>query len=462
MLRSLPLVHRLLLLASVGVVLVALLFITEQEKIPSLPFTSQSLPLPSLNESSVVQNQTPATDVPDATDGLSLVEASAEEALTEAEAPVVVELPKQYQVQPGDTLSSIFEQRSLPQATLMQIISADEGLLALEVVRPGDQLDFEMNEEGSALQRMTLVVGPGKRVEYSRIDSGDFESHEIVSPTEWKQQVVSGQVVGSFYVSAKNSGLGESEIMTIQQVLKERLNFRRDFRAGDRFSIILGREQVLDGGAPTGQVRIEGIRLHAGRVTQTAFLSEDGNYYDRDGESLARAFMRYPTAHPYRVSSGFNLKRHHPVTGRIAPHYGTDFAMPTGTPVLATGDGVVTRVAEHPYAGRYVEIKYPGQFEVRFLHLSKALVKPGQHVKRGEKIALSGNTGRSTGPHLHFEMRIGGRPVNAMTAKIPTSVKVPKDQMPAFASRVKSLLATMTDAEEQVAQDGLTPSLPRG
>jgi murein DD-endopeptidase len=129
--------------------------------------------------------------------------------------------------------------------------------------------------------------------------------------------------------------------------------------------------------------------------------------------------MRFPTVKQYRVSSNFNPRRVNPVTGRIAPHKGVDFALPIGTPVLAVGDGEVIVSKRSGGAGNYVAIRHGRQYMTRYMHMQKLLVKPGEKVKRGERIGLSGSTGRSTGPHLHFEIWINNQAVNPLTAKLP-------------------------------------------
>ena len=172
--------------------------------------------------------------------------------------------------------------------------------------------------------------------------------------------------------------------------------------------------------------------------TVSAWLSDDGNYYDGQGNSLERGFRRYPTHSRYRISSNFNPARKHPVTGMVRPHEGTDFAVPVGTPVLATGDGIVQKATSHPLAGTYIVIKHGRTLSTRYLHLSKLLVKTGQRVKMGDKIGLSGNTGRSTGAHLHYELRINNRPVNAMTAKLPMAEPLSGKERRQFLAKVKS------------------------
>ena len=131
--------------------------------------------------------------------------------------------------------------------------------------------------------------------------------------------------------------------------------------------------------------------------------------------------MRYPIPSQRRVSSGFSPNRRNPVTGRVQPHNGTDFSVRVGTPVLSTGDGIVIKATSHRDMGRHIVIRHGGKYTTVYMHMSKLLVKVGQKVKQGQKIGLSGNTGRSTGPHLHYEFRINNRPVNAMRVDLPMS-----------------------------------------
>lgn len=352
-------------------------------------------------------------------------------------------------IQPGDSLSGIFSRFDLGNTALYQILAADESLLALDILRPGHTLTFRLDELGGRLMEMELFIHAGKRVIYQRTDDETFAYEEIILPGEWQQQVLSGEIYGTFYQSAKEVGLSEGEIAQTNDLLKERLDFAREIRAGDPFQVIRT-VQFVDGEA-TGQSRIEGVRILRGKRIHSAFLCDDGNYYDHKGDSVMRAFLRYPTEKRFRVSSAFNPARRHPVTGRIAPHNGTDFPMPIGTPVLSTGDGVVTRVSNHPFAGKYVEIRHGGDYTTRYLHLNRILVRQGQSVKRGERIAQSGNTGRSTGPHLHFELHVRGRPVNPLTADIPLSVSVPKERRAEFLGRVSELTALMDNPHQQIA-----------
>lgn len=334
----------------------------------------------------------------------------------------------------GDTLSGLFIQASVDQQTMYRVLEADLNVLALDTLKPGNQIKFWLDDKGE-LEKLQLYFSAAHQVVFTRFDDGSFNADDINIEGIWRNRSVSGEVHGSFYVSAKKIGLNAGEIQRIESLLKEKLNFARDLRAGDRFSVLMN-DQFIDGTA-TGASDILGITIHRGRSDITAFQNSDGNFYDDQGRSLSRAFQRIPLLKNYRISSRFNRHRHHPVTGRTSPHNGTDFATPIGTKVIAPGDGIVTLVTNHRYAGKYVVIQHGNKYRTRYLHLSKALVHKGQRVTRGQVIALSGNTGRITGPHLHYEFHVNGRPVNPMKANIPMSSKLSKKQMNEFEQLVK-------------------------
>jgi len=365
----------------------------------------------------------------------------------------------QYSIEAGDTLSSIFDKFEIGQTIMYQILAADEQVLALDIIRPGHHLTFRKDLETSDLLEMELFIHAGNRVIYRRVDDTMFEFEELIDPGVWEQEIVAGEIYGSFYVSAIRAGLTKSEILEVNKLMGEQIDFNRQIQAGDRFQIVRSSQRVND--EHTGQSTIEGIRLQQNRTTYTAFLFEDGNYYDAKGESLTRAFRRIPHDQNFRISSPFNPTRLHPVTRRVAPHNGTDFAMPIGTPVVSIGDGVVTRVENHPFAGKYIEIQHGSTYKTRYLHLNRQLVKRGDTVKRGQRIALSGNTGRSTGPHLHFELHVNGRPVNAMTANLPMALSVPREQLAKFNQRVEQLVSVMEVAsQEQIAMRSQNANQP--
>jgi murein DD-endopeptidase len=350
----------------------------------------------------------------------------------------------QYIVRTGDTLSSIFERLQLPQKTMYQLLEADLNVLALDNLKPGHTLVFEKQDQ--LLQRLELQFSLAHKVVYQRKEGDGFEFNEVQLDGDWQQKLISGEILYSFTGSGKQAGLSQWEAQTITELLKQRVDFRRDIQKGDKFEVLLSR-QYIDNEA-TGNNKIEAIRIKNRRHEINAFLFED-NYYDEKGRNLEKAFQRYPFNGHYRKSSNFNPKRRHPITGLIRPHNGTDFAMGVGSTVVSTGDGIVSRVVRHKYAGLYIEIQHGQSYKTRYLHLSKSYVVKGQRVKRGERIAKSGNTGRSTGAHLHFELHVNGRPVNAMTAKIPIAVSLTGKKKEAFQRQLKDYLAKIETANKQ-------------
>ncbi|MGL5221950.1 MAG: murein DD-endopeptidase MepM, partial [Plesiomonas shigelloides] len=257
----------------------------------------------------------------------------------------------------------------------------------------------------------------------------------------WQNDRVAGTIDGSFVSSAKAAGLSTREIQQVTKALQWQVDFRK-LKKGDKFSVLMSRE-FLDGKV-TGSGEVKAVRLNSSGKDYYAIQAEDGRFYNREGAGLAKGFLRLPTLKQYRISSNFNPRRLHPVTRRVAPHNGTDFAAPIGTPVLSIGDGEVVKAGYHPYAGNYVVIRLGRQYQTRFLHLSKILVKQGQKVKKGDRVALSGNTGRSTGPHIHYEFLLNSRPVDPMKVKLPMSDGLAGQERRAFLARTKEYLPQLT------------------
>jgi murein DD-endopeptidase MepM/ murein hydrolase activator NlpD len=282
---------------------------------------------------------------------------------------------------------------------------------------------------------LTYHISLVEHATYRKASEGEFEYEFQEQPGEWREELYSGTINGSFSLSAHKMGLSSKQIAEITRVLKDNINFSRTLRAGDQFDVMVNKQYLGD--HPTGNSEIQAISFKLAKGDVSAFLANDGRFYDRDGNSLERAFNRYPVDSQYRrITSPFNPKRKHPVTGRVTPHNGTDFATPVGAPIYSTGDGKVVAVREHPYAGKYLVIEHNSVYTTRYLHLSKFLVKRGDQVKRGQKIALSGATGRLTGPHLHFEVRVRNRAVDPMKANLPLATSISKKDKPAFIARI--------------------------
>jgi murein DD-endopeptidase len=174
-------------------------------------------------------------------------------------------------IQAGDTLSSIFDRFNINQGTMYQILAADEALLALDVLRPGHVLTLTLDKQTRQLEEMELFVHAGSRVVYRRVNDSGFDFEEIIQPGTWEQELLEGEINGSFFVSATRAGLTDGETAAISDLFKDQLNFRREIKAGDRFQVVRKRQFVE--GEYTGQSRIEGVRiLRPSRLTAPFYL----------------------------------------------------------------------------------------------------------------------------------------------------------------------------------------------
>ncbi|GAA5215016.1 peptidoglycan DD-metalloendopeptidase family protein [Corallincola platygyrae] len=362
---------------------------------------------------------------------LPLTQNAAEPVSDIIEETVDVELPNiQLTIAQGDTLSGLFSKIGISQQTMYQVLESDQTILALDTLKPGNRLSFWVDDLTRELTALELYFDPSRQVRFERVSDSHFTYNEILVDGEWQSVPLRGEVHGSLYQSAAAAGLTARDVQQIEGLFKEKVKFGRDFRAGDNF-FVLRNEQLIDG-ERTGNTDIQAVVIEVRGKQLSAFRHSDGSYYDAQGQGLAKAFLRVPLKKRYRISDHFNPRRKHPVTGRIAPHNGTDFATPTGTPILAAGDGVVSLVAKHRYAGKYVVIDHGGSYRTRYLHLSRSKVRKGQRVSRGQVIALSGATGRVSGAHLHYEFHINGRPVDAMKANIPMAKSLSGKELKQF------------------------------
>ena len=319
-----------------------------------------------------------------------------------------------YVVTKGDTLRDVLEQSGVDNAEANALIRQYPALGKLEA---GQQFYWILDNYGE-LEYMNWLVSEKEERIYERQENGKFTYQRIEKKGTWRQDVVKGVIQGSFTNSLRNVGLSDRQINQLAVGLQSQIATSK-LNHGDRFAILVRREYI--NGTVTDIGNVEGILIESSKKRYYAIQASNGRYYSNHGETLTRGFARQPLLFTARVSSPFNPRRLHPITKRIRPHNGVDFGIPTGTPVIAPSDGVVEHVAfQAKGAGRYIKIRH-GHITTVYMHLSKPLVKSGQKVRKGERIALSGNTGGSTGPHLHYEFHINGRPVNPMTVKLPGS-----------------------------------------
>ncbi len=361
----------------------------------------------------------------------------------------------EYIIKSGDNLSSIFTRLGIPYRDMLGVMETDLNHLAIDTLQPDDVLHIWMDDQDEHLAKLEVIFNIAHKVVFTRNDDASYNFEDIAPEGDWKEFALAGEIHGSFSTSVFKEGVSSVEIDQIVRLLKDKFNFVKELRAGDKFEI-LQKRQYIDG-VDSGNREIEAIRIfNRGRMVN-AYLHSDGQYYDKAGDSLQRAFVRYPLKQRYRVSSSFDPRRRHPVTGRVTPHNGVDFATPVGTDIIASGDGVVTLTTNHPYAGKYIVISHGGTYQTRYLHLSRILVRKGQAVSRGQVIAKSGATGRITGPHLHYEFIIRNHPVDPMKAKIPMATSISKKDLPKFKARIKQIDQLFLAKQQSQDETGAEP-----
>lgn len=313
----------------------------------------------------------------------------------------------------GDTLADILGSSGLEVDTVNELYQLDPTLKKLQT---GQQLYWILSKDGD-LQYLNWLVSRKEERVYERQTDGRFTMQIIQKQSIWKEEVLKGDIEGNLYSHLRANGLDSKQIYQLINALQWQISLTK-LQKGDRYAILVNREYLNN--KLTGQGNVMGIHIISRGKSYYAIQAENGRYYNNHGETLGKGFSRYPTQRQYRISSHFNPRRKNPVTGRIAPHKGVDFSMPIGTPIIAPADGVVVKVSyQAGGAGRYVMLRHGREYQTVYMHLSRPLVKPGQSVKKGQRIALSGNTGRSTGPHLHYEFHINGVAVNPMKVKLP-------------------------------------------
>jgi murein DD-endopeptidase MepM/ murein hydrolase activator NlpD len=240
---------------------------------------------------------------------------------------------------------------------------------------------------------------------------------------------VEAEIDTSIYAAALALGAEDQQVADFAEAFAYDIDFQREIYPGDRFEILF--ETAYD---ERGNAVRNGEVLYAalnGKALQRGFYrftpEDDGvpDFFDEKGESSTKFLMKTPI-NGARISSGFG-KRRHPISGYTKLHKGTDFAAPTGTPVYAAGNGTIQRASRYGGYGNYIRIKHPRGYETAYAHLSKYAkgMKPGKKVTQGDIIGYVGSTGASTGPHLHYEVYVDGKPVNVMSLKLPNGRKDP-------------------------------------
>jgi murein DD-endopeptidase MepM/ murein hydrolase activator NlpD len=266
-----------------------------------------------------------------------------------------------------------------------------------------------------------------------------FSFSDIVSVEVRKRDIqtrmrhVEGVIQGSLYETLRKQGASPALAVTLSEVYAWQIDFYR-IQRGDAFKVFF-EEETMDGKS-IGVGRIQSAWFkHAGKEFVALYFEQDGkgDYYDAEGNSLRKAFLKAPLSYS-RISSRFTNRRFHPVLKRNIPHHGTDYAAPTGTPIRAVGDAVVSKARYDNANGNHVRLKHNGTYETGYLHMSRIApgIRAGARVTQGQIIGYVGSTGLATGPHLCYRFWVNGVPADPHKVEFPSSTPIASEYRAAF------------------------------
>ena len=278
--------------------------------------------------------------------------------------------------------------------------------------------------------------------------NGEFSIQTIEIPVETRIVTAHGEIKHSFYLSGQQAGLSAKTIMNLADIFAWQIDFIRQLRPGDPFKLIYERKYINGNYIGDGRILAAQITTNNGE-THDAFLLTDSNgndvgYFNSEKRNLRKAFLRNPVDY-VRITSHFNPKRFHPILKKWKAHRGVDYGGPTGTPIRTTGDGKIIRRGWGNAYGNVIYIQHAGKYVTVYAHMSKfGKYKKGDWVRQGQVIGYIGSTGRSTGPHLHYEFRKNGRHIDPLKVKFPDAGPVPKKYRQQFA-HFSGLMSTQLD-----------------
>lgn len=345
-----------------------------------------------------------------------------------------------YTITAKDNFTAALRFLNTPAETINEIIRQSAGQCELNQIGKGAQLKYEV-VEGEGITRLSAPCGTINLLQV-KVKEGSVVVNVKEIPHTRRDKVYACSVMknSSLISSAARAGIAEKQVMQVAKIFASDVDFNNDIHAGDELRILVNELQDMEGNtlAPGD---IKAVLLILGEKEYWAFRYEgpDGKgFFDLNGRSLKKTFLRSPL--PFlRVTSGFTLRRFHPILGKERPHLGVDFGAPVGTPVMAAASGKVIEAAWENGYGNVVKIRH-GQLTTLYGHLSKIKVKTGQLVKQGQVIGLVGSTGLSTGPHLHYGMYKNGVAIDPMSVKMDTLAVVRNAEFRAFRDKAVDLL----------------------
>lgn len=343
----------------------------------------------------------------------------------------------------GDTVSALLG-NFFSAAEIHELNLQCKSVFPLTSLSAGQSYRLCLSDE--TFERFEYDIDRNEQLIISR-EAEDFSVEKIPIPYTTDTVRVRGTIDSSLFEAVTSTGESDVLAMNLADIFAWDIDFILDIRQGDSFQVLV--EKRYREGQSAGYGRILAAEFTNKGTTFQAFLYQDGDrrpdYYDADGQSLRKAFLKAPLSFS-RISSGFTMRRFHPITKTWKSHPAIDYAAATGTPIKSVGDGVIIKKGYTRGNGNYVKIRHNSSYETMYLHMKGFAknISKGKRVAQGQRIGYVGSTGLATGPHLCFRMYKNGAPVNPNRVKAPAVQPVDKARREDFDIRAKALIAQLT------------------
>jgi murein DD-endopeptidase MepM/ murein hydrolase activator NlpD len=346
-------------------------------------------------------------------------------------------------VEPGDTLMNLMLRAGAERGDAYNAIEALAKHYDPRRLRPGQEvtLVFDAAGQPGRLENVNLSADVDRRVVVARNEDG-FVAEELARELEARPQRAAGRIDDSLYLAATRALVPDPVVIELIRLYSFDVDFQRDIQPGDAFELYY--EGLADEtGAIVKQGPIQYARLEVGgkALPLYRFETDDGDvdYYNAKGESVRKALLRTPVDGA-RLSSRFGMRKH-PILGYTKMHRGLDFAAPSGTPIMAAGNGTIEFAGRNGAYGKYIRIRHNGEYKTAYAHMSKLArgMGKGKRVRQGDIIGYVGTTGRSTGPHLHYEVLAGSKQINPLGLKLPTGRTLADSELDRFQKMRRAL-----------------------
>jgi murein DD-endopeptidase MepM/ murein hydrolase activator NlpD len=356
---------------------------------------------------------------------------------------------REERIQRGDTVAALLARLGVEGDGALSFLKANpQASVIFRQMGPGKAVTARVGSDG-ALMSLNFPLNGGKdQVLIVEGSAGNYRVSEQILPLETRVLMKSAEIRYSLFSATDAAGIPDSVATQLADIFGGDIDFHRDLRKGDRFSVIYESIDFLGKPVRTGRI-LAAEFVNDGRTYRAVwFEGSDGRagYYTADGKNIRKVFLRSPLEFS-RVTSGFSSGRLHPILNKIRAHQGIDFGAPTGTRVKATGDGVVEFVGRQGGYGNFIILRHQSQYQTAYGHLSgfAAGLHKGARVSQGDVIGYVGTTGLSTGPHLHYEFRVNGVHRNPLAMVLPAAPPLAADQMARFRDGTQEALARLDE-----------------